>query len=164
MNAIEILEVIQAITPQDKILLLSMLSYDTTPVTGDLVDNDIPAWKNVNELVGNVAPIPFVYNLPAGSQTPIILNFNNSTIKIGAASPVNIGTDLTKYKSNIDVVFSIIIDSINTKPTGNIGWITNEKWADNSYISLVEITLQPDTDTGLPGGITLDNINIIIKP
>jgi hypothetical protein len=116
--------------------------------------------------VSLIAPIviPVIYNLPANSETPVIIDFDNSTIKIGTASPVSIGADLTNYQSNPEVKFKLVIDSTNTKPIGNEGWISNEEWTDNTYTSLVALTLQPDTDTGLSGGLTLDNINIIIKP
>lgn len=164
MVRVEILEKIQAATPGDKVDLLSLLAYNQLPVTADLLDNDIPAWKNVNELIANISLIPFIYNLPAGSATPIIINFLFNTIKIGAASAVSIGGDLSNYQSNPDVKFKLVIDSTNTKPIGNEGWITNEEWADNTYTSLVALTINPDTDTGMPGGLTKDNINIIIKP
>lgn len=164
MVRVEILEKIQAATPGDKVLSLSLLAYNQLPVTADLLDNDIPAWKNVNELINNVSLIPFIYNLPANSQTPIIINFLFNTIKIGAASAISIGGDLSNYQSNPDVKFKIPGIGLNTKPTGNEGWITNEEWSDSTYTSLVELTLQPDTDTGMPGGLTMDNINIVIKP
>lgn len=129
----------------------------------DLGDNDFIT----KQIFVNNAPEPvaaFPYNLPANSETPIIINFVDGTIKIGSASPVDIGTDLTVYQQCLDVKFDQIIDSLNTKPVGNEGWISNKKWTDNTYTIVEELTLQPDTDTGLPGGLTLDNINIIIKP
>lgn len=160
----EILEAIQAATPEDKVLLLSLLTYDELPIAVDLLDNDVPAWGNVTGLIDGVFPIPIVYNIPANSETPIIVDFLNSTIKIGSASPGYIGVDLTNYKSNPDVKFKLVIDSENTAPIGNDGWINNELWTDGTYTSLAILTIQPDTDTGLSGGLTLDNINIIIKP
>lgn len=109
-------------------------------------------------------PSPIIYNLPAGSETPVIIDFSASTIKIGAASAVSIGSDLTNYRANPDIKFKLKIDATNSRPIGNEGWITNEEWAgSNAYASLLEVTLQPDTDTGLEGGLTLDDINIIIK-
>lgn len=164
MNRIEIIEELQAATPDDNIIALSLLVYNEIPVTDDLLDADIPAWKNVKDIVENISLTPFIYHLSAGTETPVIINFLFNTIKKGVASPVSIGGDLSNYQANPEVRFKIIIDSTNTKPIGNDGWITNEEWTDNTYTSLVALTLQPDTDTGVPGGVTLDNINIIIKP
>lgn len=107
---------------------------------------------------------PFTYNLPSGSQTPVIIDFDNSTIKIGAASPVAIGVNLTNYKENPGIRFEVITSATNTSPKPTEPWITNKHWFDITYVLLVSVTLQPDTDTGLAGGLTLDNINIIIKP
>lgn len=128
----------------------------------DLGDNDFVT----KQILVNNEPEPLVafpYHLPANSETPVIINFVDGTIKIGTADPVDIGADLTVYQQSFDVKFKRIIDSENTVPIGNEGWITNEEWSDDTYTSLVELTLQPDTDSGLPGGLTLDNINIIIK-
>lgn len=130
----------------------------------DLGDNDFPTKLMLVSYVPT--PDPIVYNLPAGSETPIVINFPASTIKIGAASAVAIGSLLPGYSANPDVKFKQVIDTENTKPIGNEGWITNEEWADDTYTSLVELTIVPDNieDPENPGSyITLDNINIIIK-
>jgi|ERR1700744_9112 len=164
MRATEIIEALQSTTPEDKLLLLSLLTYEDLPITDDLTDNDVPAWKNVEDIVGTISAAPFLFNLPSGSETPIVINFTDNTIKIGSASPIPIGEDMSNYQKNPDVKFTVIIDDTNTKPIGNEGWITNQEWADDTYISLVNLTIQPDTDTGVAGGLTLDNINIIIKP
>lgn len=137
------------------------LYYDSFKGTLDFADDDLPNWRAVKAFSN--AP-PFPYNIPSGSQTPIIINFTDNTIKIGTAGPVDIGKVLTNYQNNPDINFDLVIDATNTKPIGSVGWITNKQWVNNSYASLVSITLQPDTDTGLPGGLTEDNINIIIKP
>lgn len=126
--------------------------------------NDYITRQQFNDNVPSPNFAPFIYNLPAGSQTPIIIDFNNNTIKIGAASPVAIGVNLTNYKENPGIRFEVITSAANTSPKPTDPWITNKQWFDITYVLLVSVTLQPDTDTGLPGGLTLDNINIIIKP
>ena len=149
----------------DAIRSLSKAGYQAVYAITDLAGND---WITKDILLDAIVtfgiPNPFVYNIPANSQTPIIINFEDSTIKYGAGSPVFMSVDLLSYQQNPDIKFKQIIDSENTKPIGNEGWIANEEWTDNTYTSLVNLTLQPDTDTGLPGGLTIDNINIIIKP
>lgn len=136
--------------------------YKEDYVLEDLGDKDFVSKQimvdNTPEL-----PDPIVYNLPDGSETPVIINFADNTIKIGSADAEAFPGDLTKYKFNPTVKFKLIVDDTNSVPIGNEGWITNEEWTNDSYAELIEIILQPDTDTGLPGGLTLDNINIIIK-
>lgn len=129
----------------------------------DLGDLDFITKKIFSETVPTLLLAPYIYNIPAGSQTPIIFNFADDTVKFGAASPVELSYDLSTYRANPDIKFKLIIDANNSKPIGNEGWITNEEWSGGAYANLVELTLQPDTDTGLPGGLTLDNINVIIK-
>jgi hypothetical protein len=130
---------------------------------GELEDEDFITKKLLEENTPEIAT-PKVYNLPANSETPVIINFDDSTVKIGAASPVSIGFDLSDYQANPDIKFEIITSSLNTTPKDTAAWISNKEWFDITYSSLVELTLQPDTDTGISGGLTLDNINIIIKP
>jgi hypothetical protein len=130
----------------------------------DFADDDQPNVRAVKEWI-NAAAVPvFIYTLSPSTETPIIIDFDNNTIKKGSAAAVAIGTDLSVYQSNPDIKFKLIIDAFNSRPIGNDGWISNEKYSDGSYAVLSELTLQPDTDTGFPGGFTRDYINIIIKP
>lgn len=147
----------------DHLRIDNLAGYKDDYEFDDLGDNDLITKKIFSENVPSLSQPPLIYNLPAGSATPILINFVDSTIKFGGASEVPIGTLLTAFKANPTIKFKQVIDTENTKPIGNEGWITNEEWADNTYTSLVELTLQPDTDTAAPGGLTLDNINIIIK-
>lgn len=137
--------------------------YNETYTFSDLGDKDFVP----KQVLADFIPVgiePIVYNLPAGSETPIIIDFSANTIKIGSASAVAIGFDLSDYQSNPDIKFKLVIDSTNSRPVGNEGWITNEEWATaDTYATLTELTLQPDTDTGMEGGLTLDDLNIIIK-
>lgn len=72
MTRIEIIEAIQASTPDDKILLLSLLTYNSLPITADLLDNDVPAWKNINDAIENIF-IPL--RIPFTSQTGLTINW-----------------------------------------------------------------------------------------
>lgn len=142
----------------------SLATYESVPVTADLVDGDIPSWKNVNDIIGSSLPGPVVINIPANSQTPIVIDFTNSTIKIGSESAASVGADLAKYKDNPDLLFEAITSPNNTSPKPTEPWITNKQWSNSTYTILEVLTIQPDTDTGASGGLTLDDINIIIKP
>lgn len=108
---------------------------------------------------------PIIYNLPSGSETPVIINFSDSSIKIGSAVAVSIGYDLTNYRSNPDgIKFEIIgsEDELQTTPKDPGAWL-KKTYTDNTYTELSLATITPDTDTGMEEGVTLDNINIIIK-
>lgn len=139
----------------------NLAGYKEDYVLDDLGDNDFPTKAMLVSYVPT--PDPVVYNVPAESETPIIINFEDSSIKIGSASPVSIGASLAAFAKNPEIKFEIITSSNNTTPKDPAAWIVNKEWA-SAYASLVELTLVPDTDTGLSGGVTLDNINIIIKP
>lgn len=138
--------------------------YKDTYTFDDLGINDFVTKQVLADFIP-VGITPIVYNLPAGTETPIIINFADDTIKLGSASVVDIGFSLSNYRANPDIKFKLVIDDENSRPIGNEGWILNEEWdGEASYQTLVELTLQPDTDTGIEGGLTLDNLNIIIKP
>ena len=72
MTAVEILERIQAATPDDKILLLSLLNYDQLPVTADLLDKDVPAWRNVKDIANAVSSLELDV-VPAGTAIPYFI-------------------------------------------------------------------------------------------
>lgn len=112
---------------------------------------------------------PYVYNLPANSKTPIVINFNDSTIKFGTDAAIAIGTDLTAFQaSQVNIMFKKIdgVDDTITTPYLGVA-VLAEQWADNTYQSLVSISLLPETPSGTSGdsgtGLTIENINIIIK-
>lgn len=71
MKAIEIFERIQAATPDDKLLLLSFLTSNDIPVTADLLDADVPLWKNVKDLFSGAGFAPTRLNYAAGTALPL---------------------------------------------------------------------------------------------
>lgn len=111
-------------------------------------------------------PDPIIYHLPAASKTPVIIDFSASTIKLGTDAAISIGYDLSNYQGRgTSIDFEAILGVDTTSPKESAPWITNKKWSGSgTYTTLIAATLQPDTDTGVSGGLTLDNLNIIIKP
>lgn len=144
---------------------LNLTGYKASKALGELGDKDFIT-KEILVAYTPAVVEPFVYNLPAGSKTPIIVDFDNNTIKFGTDAAIDIGTDLSVYQGSQDNVIFKLIDAVDdtiTKPYNNVQVLV-EQWFDNTYQSLTSISLLPDTDTGLSGGLTLDNINMIIKP
>lgn len=72
MTRTEIIEALQASSPSDKVLLLSLLTYSVLPATVDLEDNDVPAWKNVNDaVISLVTPL----RVPFTNETGLTINW-----------------------------------------------------------------------------------------
>lgn len=60
------IEEIQALA--EEILVRDQLTYPILPVTADLQDGNIPSWKNVLDIVNDVAPIePIEILVPSGT-------------------------------------------------------------------------------------------------
>lgn len=101
MTRIEIIEAIQASTPEDKVSILSLLNYSFSPVTADLVANDIPSWQNV--LDKNLAPANSIVialgatltsSYIAIDYTPYIAYGNVPTILVQQVESDTINTDI----------------------------------------------------------------------
>ncbi|ASU34424.1 hypothetical protein [Mucilaginibacter xinganensis] len=72
MKRTEIFEQIQAATPTEKVLLLSFLTGNNIPVTADLLDEDVPLWKNVKDIISVTKP--FRINFPTGEALPLVFS------------------------------------------------------------------------------------------
>lgn len=75
MKRSEIIDYIKAFGA--KLGIGSLATYDTLPVTGDLEDNDIPAWGNVLAATGGTLPIPVT--VTAGDSQPLTIPYTGIT-------------------------------------------------------------------------------------
>lgn len=58
-----------------KLTLGTLASYETIPTTADLVNEDIPSWKNVNDITGAIPPAPLELDvINAGTTIPYFLD------------------------------------------------------------------------------------------
>jgi|GEM_PF-6153053 len=155
-----------SITTIDK-LLTAINSSVGTPQQPPLIGADLNVI--LRKIVHFTEPVSVAIAVPQGKETPIVINFTDNTIRFGAAQPeqlfdVNaLAVDLSLYRISPTIDFKAIIDGENAKPVGGFWWITNEQYTDNTHSSLVAATLQPDTDTGAPGGLTSYDLHILIS-
>lgn len=56
------------------VLIRNLLLYSAIPVTGDLADEDIPAWVNVLSAINATVPTPYIVAISIGTQLTAVTN------------------------------------------------------------------------------------------
>lgn len=113
-----------------------------------------------SDLVLKTKPvIPKIINIPLATPVPILIDFAAHTIKFGAAAAVDLGYSLDNYRGIPTILYKKTVTSNTTDPLYQMQAVT-EEWTDSSQTILSKLYAYPQND----GSVTLEEINIIIKP
>lgn len=146
MKRSEIIDYIKSFA--DKLVFGSLASYEEVPTTSDLVNEDIPAWQNINELIGNILLDPVLYNINAEDPNPVTIDYASLYSQFGNTPNLQLF-----IIGDTDPDTGIYTRDLATfQPTQNVG-------TDGTLISLTIDDPDPSDPTKVA-----NNLLLIIKP